>query len=150
LAVIEQGSFSKAAAALAVTQSTVSFHVKGLESALGARLLERGGGRVAATGRGRLLLRYAQRIVALEEEALAKLSAATYARTGEVRVAASTIPAEVLLPRALPRFRAAHPDVRVVVSVSDSKRAVAQLLEGACDLALVGSKPADKRLHATR
>lgn len=150
LAVVERGSFSRAAEALAVTQSTVSFHVKGLEDSLGARLLERGGGRVAATGRGRLLLRYAQRIVALEVEALSRLSAASAAQQGEVRVAASTVPAEVFLPRVLPRFRAEHPAVHVVVSVSDSKRATGALLSDECDLALVGSKPSDKRLHATR
>jgi DNA-binding transcriptional LysR family regulator len=150
LAVVEQGSFSRAAEALAVTQSTVSFHVKGLEKSLGARLLERGGGRVAATGRGRLLLRYAQRIVALADEADARVSEASRGGAGELHVAASTIPAEVLLPRVLPRFRAEHPSVHVVVSVSDSKRALAALLAGECELALTGAKPADKRASATR
>lgn len=150
LAVVEHGSFSRAADALAVTQSTVSFHVKGLEESLGARLLERGGGRVAATGRGRLLLRYAQRIVALEQEARAKVASDGAARSSELRVAASTVPAAVLLPRVLPRFREKHEGVRLVIDVSDSRRALATLQDGKCDLALVGSKPVDKRLRATK
>jgi DNA-binding transcriptional LysR family regulator len=150
LAILEHGSFSRAAAALGVTQSTVSFHVKGLETSLGARLLDRLGGRVRPTERGRLLLRYAQRILALEEEALARLGAASAAQAGEVRVAASTIPAEYLLPKVVARFREGHPGVAVHVAVSDSKRALGALLADECDLALVGANPEDRRVVATR
>ena len=149
LAILEHGSFSRAAGALGVTQSTVSFHVKGLETSLGARLLDRMGGRVRPTERGRLLLRYAQRILALEEEALARLSAASAGQAGDVRVAASTIPAEYLLPRVLARFRSEHAGVAVHVAVSDSKRALAALLADECDLALVGARPEDRRVVAT-
>ena len=94
LSVLDHGGFSRAAEALRVGQSTVSFHVKALETAVGARLLDRRRGRVRATPAGRLLARYALKLVALRDEALARLRDEEAGERGRVRVAASTIPAE--------------------------------------------------------
>jgi DNA-binding transcriptional LysR family regulator len=148
LAVLDQGAVARAADTLGVTQSTVSFHLKALESALGTRLMDRTGRRVRATAAGRALVRYARRLVALRDEALARVGATTAGTAGEVRIASSTIPAEYLLPPVLARFHAKNPDVRIGISVSDSKRALASLLDEAFDLALVGTEPRDRRLVA--
>lgn len=149
LAVLEHRSFSRAAEALRVTQSTVSFHVKALEAQTGGRLLDRTGGRVRPTATGRVLERYARRIVALGDEALARVRAEERGTEGHVRVAASTIPAEYLMPRALVRFRERHPNVAVTIEVSDSRRAAAAVLAEECDFAVVGARVRDKRLVET-
>jgi DNA-binding transcriptional LysR family regulator len=146
LAVHEHGSFSRAAEAVHLSQSTVSFQIKALETAVGSRLLDRRGGRVRPTDTGRLLRRYAQRIVSLREEALARTRAEEEGQAGRITIAASTIPAEYLLPPALARLRRTHPGVQVVVQVSDSRRAGLALLAQECDLALVGSRLRDRRL----
>ncbi|HZS40912.1 MAG TPA: LysR substrate-binding domain-containing protein [Polyangia bacterium] len=146
LMVLEQGGFSRAAEALKIGQSTVSFHVKALEAAAGARLLDRRSGRVRATASGRLLERYAVKLVALRDEALARLRAEESGERGRVRVAASTIPAELLLPPVLAAFRRAHPQVAIAVEVSDSRGALEALLAQECDLALVGAQRRDARV----
>ena len=146
LAVLDHGSFSRAAVALHLGQSTVSFHIKALETGVGTRLLDRHGGRVRPTSSGRLLRRYAERILTLREEAMASLRAEETGESGSVVVAASTIPAEFLLPPVLAVLRRARPGVRVTVAVSDSRKAAATLLAQECDLALVGALPPDKRV----
>ena len=59
------------------------------------------------------------------------------------------MPGEYLLPAILAEFRKLHPNIRVEVSVSDSEGATSVLLERQADLALVGSKPRDRRLVAS-
>lgn len=144
--VLDEGSFSRAAQVLRVGQSTVSFHIKALETAAAARLCDRRGGQVRPTAAGRLLLRYAVKLLALRDEALARLRAEESGDTGRVTLAASTIPAEYLLPPILAEFRRLRPRVAITVTVSDSRRAVASLLLQECELALVGARTPDKRL----
>jgi DNA-binding transcriptional LysR family regulator len=146
LAVLEHGSFSRAGEVIHVGQSTVSFHIKALETAVGARLIDRGGRRVRPTEAGRVLRGYAQRIVSLRTEALARLRVEESGQGGRIGIAASTIPAEYLLPPLLAEFRKSHPKVTVVVDVSDSRKAIASLLAQECDFALVGAQIRDKRV----
>jgi DNA-binding transcriptional LysR family regulator len=149
LAVLEHKSFVRAGQALHVGQSTVSFHVKALEQRVGATLLERGRGTVAPTAAGRILQPYAERIVGLVDEAAARLRAGETGEVGRLVLAASTIPGEVLLPAILAELRRRHPRIRVEMSVSDSEKASSVVLTKDADLALVGSKPRDRRLSAT-
>jgi DNA-binding transcriptional LysR family regulator len=147
VAVLEHASFSRAGKALRIGQSTVSFHVKALESAVGARLCDRRGTRVRATEAGRVLRRYATRILALRTEAIEHLRGEERGEEGEVRVAASSVPAAYLLPPALAKFGAARPRVAVRVTVSSSSGALEALVAERCDLALVGARTADARFH---
>src|SRR5262245_16616681 len=149
LAVLEHKSFVRAGQALHVGQSTVSFHVKALEQRVGTTLLERGRGNVEPTAAGRVLLPYAERIVALVDEAAARLRAGESGQAGRLVFSASTVPGEYLLPAILAEFRKLHPRIRVEMSVSDSDSATSAVLAREVDLALVGSKPRDRRLVAT-
>jgi DNA-binding transcriptional LysR family regulator len=148
LTVLEHGSFTRAAEALGLSQSTVSFHIKGLEAAVGSKLLDRSREGVRATPQGELLRGYAERLWALRGEALEQLRAESHGQRGRVVVAASTIPGEYLLPPFLARLRLSHPGVSVRVEVSESARAVASLVARECDLALVGRRPADRSVVA--
>jgi DNA-binding transcriptional LysR family regulator len=149
LAVIEHAGFTRAAEALGLSQSTVSFQIKSLEADAGARLLDRGPGGVVPTPAGRVLRRHAERVLEVIAEAKAALSAESEGAHGHVIVAASTIPGEYLLPPVLALLRRTHPGVSITIDVGDSGSAIAALLAGRCDLALVGTRPADRRI-ATR
>src|SRR5262249_17825134 len=149
LAVVEHKSFSRAARAMHTTQSTVSFHVRALERALGTRLIDRGGRIVRATAAGRLLARYATRMVGMRDDALAQLSAQEQGDRGRVRIAASTIPAEYLLPPILARFHQRYPQGAVAVDGLESAGALDALLAESCDLALSGARRADRRIEYT-
>jgi DNA-binding transcriptional LysR family regulator len=134
----ELASFTQAADALGLTQAAVSQHVRSLERELGVPLFHRRAGRVELADAGRTLYDYAGRILDLHAEARAALGLGAPGPDGEVRLSASTIPAECLLPELLGRFRAAHPGIRVVAEVGDSGSAVEALERGKAAVALVG------------
>ncbi|MEX1364365.1 MAG: LysR family transcriptional regulator, partial [Nannocystaceae bacterium] len=148
LAVLEHGSFTRAAEALGLSQSTVSFQIKTLESAVQGRLLDRGRDGVRATPRGDILRDYAERLCSLRNDALRQLRAESDGERGRVVVAASTIPGEYLLPGYLAELRQTHPGVSVRIDVSESSRALAALVADECDLALVGRRPSERGLVA--
>lgn len=117
--VAELSSFTKASEALYLTQAAVSQHVQALEHELGVTLFERGARALTLTDAGRKLYGYARHILELHDEAKRDIARVPTALTGEVRIAASTIPAEHILPAVLASFRQQHPQVRVTTLVSD-------------------------------
>jgi DNA-binding transcriptional LysR family regulator len=145
-AVVEHRSFSRAARALGRTQSTVSFHVRALEEEAGAQLVDRRRGGARPTPAGKALLPYARRLASIADEALRRVRDEDRGERGTLRVAASSIPGEILLPPMIARFRAAHPGVRVVLDVSHSRRALEALLADEADVAVTGARPSDRRL----
>ena len=146
LTVLDQGSFTRAAEALGSSQSTVSGQVAGLESRVGVQLVDRRGG-ATATPAGRVLQRYARSILELVDEAAAATRAERQVVSGSVTLSASTIPAAYVLPRALARFRRAHPSVTLRVRTSGSQVARQALLDRDCELAVLGDAPSDPRIE---
>lgn len=74
VAVVDSGSFTRAADSTHLTQSTVSQQVRKLESQLGCELLHRKGRYVTATLEGERVLNYARRILQLMNEAVVQTS----------------------------------------------------------------------------
>jgi len=131
-AVCRQGSLSRAAQVSGRTQPALSMQMRRLEGLLGRTLLRRTGRGVVPTSEGELFLSYAVRILALGEEAVARLHGS--ALDGAVRIA---VPQEVTLaalPAALGRFRRAHPGVRLDVLVDDTEAAEPLWRDGALDV----------------
>src|SRR4051812_36918540 len=106
-------SFTATARALGLTQAAVSQRVAALEADLGVPLFRRQGGRVALTEAGQRLHDYARRILALHQEARAEVTARQEPVTGELALAASSIPGEHLLPGLLSVFQKRHPHIQV-------------------------------------
>jgi DNA-binding transcriptional LysR family regulator len=132
-------SFTHAAAALGYAQSSVTAQMKALEESLGVPLFDRMGNRLQLTEPGERLLAYADRLLALAEEARSAV------RGDEPRGALSfTAPETVctyLLPPLLKRFTDAFPEVRlrfVPLPVREFKRA---LQDGALDAAFILEEP---------
>src|ERR671936_326472 len=98
-AAAEAGSFTAAASRLRLTQAAISQRIHALEQAVGVPLFERRGGHVTITEAGRRLHDYTQRILALHREARAELSGRHEPLTGELVLAASSVPGEHLLPK---------------------------------------------------
>jgi len=73
IAVVEANGFTRAAGFVNLTQSAVSLHIKRLEEQLGRRLFDRTASKLTLTSDGEILLSYAQRILALEEEVKTRL-----------------------------------------------------------------------------
>jgi DNA-binding transcriptional LysR family regulator len=136
----EQSSFTAAAKALGLTQAAVSQRIHVLEQELGVPLFVRQGGRVLLTEAGRRLHEYAQRILELHREARAQVSGRPASLSGELFLAASSVPGEHLLPRLLAAFGQQHPHVQVKATVLDSQMVLEQVEHGQVHLGLVGGK----------
>lgn len=147
-AAAQRSSFTRAAEALELTQAAVSQHVAALERELGARLFERHGRGVQLTEQGQRLHVYAQQILDLVEAASREVGVEARCLAGEVRIAASTAPAEWLLPELLAEFRTRWPQVRESLFVSDSSMATAAVESGEADVGFVGELPRSSALEA--
>ena len=134
------GIFAAAARRLGITQATVSQRVQQLEARLNAPLFRREAGGVALTDAGRRLHAYARRILDLAAEAWAAVTREPTVVTGDLLLAASSVPGQYLLPPALAAFRRTHPGVRVRLSVSDTLRVLAEVEGGHVHLGVVGGR----------
>ena len=119
-AVAEQGSFTRAAAELGMSQSALSHAMKALEERLGVRLLSRTTRSVSTTEAGETLLRSLR--PALEEitTGVNAVGALRGKPSGTVRVTATKHAVSSVVMPALPRFLASHPDIRVDVIIDDN------------------------------
>lgn len=113
ISVIENDGFIRAAEQLHKTQSTVSQQIKKLEAEVGVSLFEADGRRRVLTGEGEMLLGYARRMLALQDDAIASLQSSEV--HGEVNLGISQGMSEALLPMLLADFCRAHPSVRLNV-----------------------------------
>lgn len=137
--VAKQLSFTKAAELLFMTQPAVTFQVKQLEEHFNTRLFERSHAKIALTPAGRLVLEYAERILALSEEMEARVSDLTGSLGGPLLLGASTTIAEFMLPQILGEFKAAHPEVQARMSVANSETIVNRVADHTIDVGLIES-----------
>ena len=76
LMVCERGSFTRAAEALSLTQPAVSHHIRQLEMETGVRIFYRKKGNILLTPEGKIVVKYARRMVGLHEKMRRDLAAA--------------------------------------------------------------------------
>jgi len=117
LAVTKEGSFTRAAAKLGVSQSALSHTIRGLEERLGLRLLTRTTRRVAPTEVGERLLRtVGPRFDEIDAE-LAALSELREKLAGTIRITTVEYAAESILWPALVKLLPQYPDIKVEIIV---------------------------------
>lgn len=119
IAVAREGSFTRAAAKLGVSQSALSHALRELEARLGVRLLNRTTRSVAPTHAGERLMRnVAPRFEEIEAE-LAALGELRDMPAGVVRISASDYATDSILLPKLAKFLPRYPDIKVEISVDD-------------------------------
>lgn len=136
LAVAHEGSFTRAAERLFVSQPTLSKQLGDLEETLGCRLFERGARRVTLTEAGELLRRRAEDIVTLAERARAELAAPVGTVAGEVAIGCGETDAMRLLGRAAKALFASHPQVTLGLHSGNAEEVKARLARGLLDFGL--------------
>lgn len=139
LTVAEKGSLTAAARELKLTQPGLSRQIQRLERAIGTPLFHRSRNGVRTTPAGDRVRAYAEETLSRYAELLEELCQDEALLQGELRLAASTTPAEFLVPRLIADFTAAHPQVSAIVFTADSQRVVEEVWEGRRDLGLVGA-----------
>lgn len=143
--VLELGGVTRAAHKLNLTQSAVSHKLTRLEERIGRPILLKGSNGFVPTSEGRSLLSYAERLIALHDEAAAHFRSSELA--GEVRLGATEDAASEWLAAVLGRFRRLHPRVSLSIRVAQSLVLEEWLRVGALDLAMMQIFVHDKEPH---
>ena len=134
LAVAEMGGVTRASTQLNVTQPAVSLQIKRLEEALGQPLFERDRRGLTLTAAGEQFIGYARRLLALNDEAWERMTAAT--ATGEINLGS---PADILnphVPKVMHDFAARHAKLKVHLHSAQTVFLKERLARGELDLIL--------------
>lgn len=145
-AIVEQGSFSKAATKLRVAQPALSQHLRHMEDELGVALLHRGTRGVQPTEAGERLLAHARRILTEFAELHDSVRGEAAAPSGEVRIG---LPGTVSEQFSVPLIEAArqrYPAVRIRIAEAMSGFVLDWLRRGEVDLAVIYSSADPKGL----
>ncbi|MBI9093181.1 MAG: LysR family transcriptional regulator [Desulfobacterium sp.] len=129
-------SFNRAAQVLNYAQSTVSAQIKLLEQELGVSLFERLGKRITLTQEGQKLIRYARKMVDMEQETLTEMSRKEEPH-GSISVRIPQTLSTYRLPDILQQFKTHYPKVSFNVSTCASYTLEQELKAGIIDVAFL-------------
>lgn len=137
--VAEGGSFSKAAKELFLTQPTISAHIAALEKELNVRLFVRNTKEVSMSDDGRELYQYARQIIDLQKKIEERFESGKDGGKHLITIAASTIPAQYLLPKVLIQFNEKYPQEQFKILETDSSKVVTQIVDHVADVGFTGT-----------
>ena len=146
-AVADSGSFTRAAERLGWPKSSVSHRVARLEAALAARLLERSTRRLRLTEVGARYHEHARRVLQELDQAAATVDSFRAGPQGWLRISASVVLGQALLPALLAEYTALYPQVQLFVDLSNRR---VDLLEEGFDLAIRSGSLPDSSLVTRR
>ena len=146
LEVARLSSFSRAAERRFRTQPAISSQIRALEEEVGAKLLDRSGGKVAVTGAGKVFQKYAED--ALEQRRIMLVALAEMHRVprGELVVSANEGTCLHILPEVFAEFKRQYPNVAVSVKRLEHNKILEAIIENSCDFGVVSMPVPDKRL----
>jgi DNA-binding transcriptional LysR family regulator len=136
--VVRDGTFTKAAERLYITQPSLSEQIRKLETELGSPLFQRLGRRLALTSAGESLLPHAEKVMFELEQARARVQEVRGLRRGRLSIGVLPSVSARLLPKFLAEFRHQHPGVEVSLREENDSVEFEQMVhEGVLDLAIV-------------
>lgn len=135
--VAAEGSFSKAAERMSLTQPAVSQHIRDLEASLGAELFRRDYRGVTLTPAGETLLDYTRCILRLVADAEAAVANLESLSTGKLHIGATPGAGVYLLPEWIPSFNARYPQLSVSLRTDTTDVIASELLAQHLDLGFV-------------
>ena len=141
-AVVQTGSFSRAAEQCHVSQPSLSQQILKLEEELGETLFNRGARKITPTPAGRMLAERAGRVLRELAEARREVESAKGLAGGRVVIGALPTIAPYLLPTILKHYRSQFPQVSVLAVEETTANLLALVDKGEVDVALV-SPPID-------
>ncbi len=134
VAFTDHGTLAQAGEQVGRTQAALSLQMRKLEEQVGEPLFDREARRLVLTPAGEVLVGYARRILALNDEAQQAVRASRVG--GQLRFGASQDFGESWMPPVLAQFRKAHPAVAMEIRVDGGTRLVAAVEAGEIDMAL--------------
>ncbi|MEQ9111955.1 MAG: LysR family transcriptional regulator [Rhodospirillaceae bacterium] len=134
LSVFNEGSFSRAASTLGLTQQTLSKSIANLENELGVRLFDRDTRNCDLTSHGELLLQYAKNIDAEERQFQRHLDDFIGVRSGHLRIGAGLTPGVHIIPEAVVRLKEKRKNLKITVIEGMAINLMPRLLRGELDI----------------
>jgi DNA-binding transcriptional LysR family regulator len=139
-------SFSKAAEDIFLSQSTVSSHIQALERTLNVTLFDRVGRENILTPSGERLYQWALKLLLLKDEAMLDLKEGATELRGMIRIGASSVPGQFMIPKMVKQFREQYPKATFHINQSSSKNVADKVLNGSVDFGILGEKYDNEKL----
>jgi DNA-binding transcriptional LysR family regulator len=146
--VVRTGSFSRAAAALRISQPAISKGVRDFELQVGCRLLNRTTKGVQPTQEGRALARHAEELFAVERAAENALLSLRNLDSGSLRIGASTTIATYMVARYLGTFYRKYPGIELHLVSANTRDIADRMIAHDVDIALVEGPVSDDELFS--
>lgn len=137
---IENGTCSKTAKMLYVSQPTITTRIQSLENELGIKLLKRNGKGYQPTEAGSILAGYAGRMLQLQRECIKALNRMGGPKSETLRIGATAV-GTYILPDIAKKFKEYYSGVRLFFSISNTSEALACLKDGSVDAVMVPFTP---------
>ena len=145
--VTRQGSVSKAAEKLCVTQPAVSMHIRQLEEAFGVALVEAQGRGIRLTDAGRTFAGRANVVMAELHELESLMAEYAGAQKGRIALAVVST-AKYFVPMLLMRFSSLYPDIEVRLHIENRESVLGMLERSEADLVIMGRAPRNMTTQA--
>ena len=133
-------SFSRAAEKLFRTQPAISAQVRLLEQECGEKLFDRSGKKVRLTPAGEILQGYAERLLALQKEALQAIAELNQTPRGKLSIGANEATCLYVLPKTFARFKQLYPLVQISIYRNFSHKILQKVQEGQVEVGIVTSR----------
>jgi DNA-binding transcriptional LysR family regulator len=146
LEVARLSSFSRAAEKRFRTQPAISAQIRSLEEEVGARLLDRSGGRVSLTAAGKEFQKFAEDTVQARRAIIIHLAEMERVPRGEIVVGANEATCLYILPEVFASFKRQYPNVNVSITRSEHGRILEQVIDNSVDFGVVSLPVTDTRL----
>jgi DNA-binding transcriptional LysR family regulator len=148
LTITETGSFSAAAENLYISQSSLSKQIIALEKNLDVQLFDRTKRKVSLTEAGRSFEKYAQNFKELYKSMLVDIG--EFRKTSpEISIAAIPVIAQYGITTHIAKFKAAYPDIKLVLEEREASTVLPALLQNKYDLAFVRDYGVDTEQFST-
>src|SRR5262250_3754024 len=140
-------SFSRAAEKRFRTQPAISSQIRSLEEEVGARLLDRSGGKVSITASGKLFQKFAEETLAARKAAMTAIAETDRVPRGEIVVGANEGTCLHILPEVFAQFKRDYPNVAVSIKRADYAKILESIVESQVDFGVVSLPVNDNRLQ---
>jgi DNA-binding transcriptional LysR family regulator len=146
LEVARLSSFSRAAEKRFRTQPAISSQIRSLEEEIGAKLLDRSGGKVSITASGKLFQKYAEETLDARRAVLLAIAETERVPRGEIIVGANEGTCLHILPEVFAEFKKQYPDVAVNIKRSDYAKILESVIDNSVDFGVISLPVTDTRL----
>ena len=147
--VVAEGSITKAAARIFLTQPALSHQIRDLESKLGLKLFDRVGKKLIPTAACQTIVAAARNVLPQIEELNRQMEIHKRGKNQLIRLSTECYTCYHWLPKIVHKFKKTNPSVEVQIIVEATAQPLDYLERGELDLAIVGSQPANKNLRVT-